>query len=436
MKPLSFASFALATLLVPLAACQQTDGRAASSEGSPSADAPLAGADDLFGDLSAINFKLSGPFAQLIARYKSGQADPPPPDAGDAGDASNGPEYSEPGTLAWADKTFDVRVGIRGHTSPNDCTFPKYKVEFTNKEQIAGTPFQGHTKFRVNSHCGTASPTTHGGQFSRVQNEISPIREELAYRLLRAAGVPTYRTRLGRISYVDLSATAPIASGTYHGLVIEGGSDTGKRFVKMGSQGAAGYPTDGGYLNAADGRAEDAGANATLMDESSKARLLLAESLLANFDWFLKPGTPGHFWNIDVFGATDHAPQLPIPQDFDLAMFVRMAPGDDAVGQVSTQFATFRSMFGATPGGATALGEMAAHRAAIEAELAKVEAEGIAAGRLPSVDGGGKVTSDPGFVEAHLMVDAFFALPEVAAAGVSPGGANAEAEAGADAAPP
>jgi hypothetical protein len=370
-------------------------------------------ADGVFKSTSDFAFELEAPFAQLITRYRNGQADPPKPKPDAGVDAAaprdlnvDKPEFSEPGHLVVGGKTLDVRVAIRGNTSPKDCAFPKYKVELADKKQAVGTPFQGNKKFRVNSHCGSGGPNDRAGTFQRIQNEISPIREELVYRLLRAAGVPTYRTRLAKISYRDTSAASPMAPMDRHGLVIESGDVAAKRFADAGLIDRE----RGIYINDPNGRPTSSGANIAMMKDDDVAVLFLAEALAANMDWQFWGTNPGSLWNVDVFGVPNEAPQLPIPQDFDLASAVHAMR--DPAGEVASQMSKFRSQFSSKPDVAKRAAEaFKSKKAAIEKELADVEKAGIAAGRLPSTDG---VTStDPGFVNAHKEVEAFFALDEL-----------------------
>lgn len=399
-----FAAFLAAALP---AACFQADAtsasdddRAPTSSGESNVEEAADGVFKLTGDFA---FALDAPFSQLITRYRNNQPDPPEADAG-GGDGK--PTYSEPGHLVHGGKTIDVRIEIRGNTSPKDCAFPKYKIDFTDKKQTRGTPFQGTKKLRVNSHCGNGGPNDRAGTFQRVQNEISPIREELVYRLVRAAGAQTYRTRLAKISYQDTSAAAPFAPMDRHGLLIESGDVAAKRFAEAGLIDAE----RGVYINDPNGQPQNSGADATKMKDEDVATVFLAEVLAANMDWQFQVSSPGWFWNIDVFGIPREGPQLPILQDFDLAPAVHAMR--DPIGEMNAQMAKFRSQFAAKPEVAKAVAaKFKAHRDDVVNELAAVEKAGIEAGRLPSTDH--QTTTDPGFVNAHRVVDAFFALEEL-----------------------
>jgi hypothetical protein len=366
-------------------ACAPADEVAAS-------DDALAGASDLYGTSEHLPLQMAVPFGSLLQSYRAGQTD-----------------AEVTGTMTVAGKALDIKVAIRGNTSPKDCTFPKYKVELTRPAQAEGTPFQGHKKFRVNSHCGTGGPGDHAGRFNRVQNQISPIREDLAYRIVRAAGVPTYQTRLSQISYSDTSANGALAATTQYGMLIEAGGEAAKRFMNAGLVGAG-----SSYLNDSRGRPVQAGAMYSGMRSEQVARVFLAEALLANYDWIFKDND---LWNIDVFGVPNQAGQLPIPQDFDLSSIVQAIQDPDV--QINAQMYKFRSTFGNMPSVVSAAAStFIARRAAVEAELALAERQGIAAGRLPTVNG--VTTTDIGFLNARREIAVFYALPELKSTGAPP----------------
>jgi hypothetical protein len=94
-------------------------------------------------------------------------------------------------------RRIKMKLSVRGQSSakPSECTFPKMKIVIDEKEDLRGTPYEGHRKLAINTHCGVRE-ITDKTPLGRIANELSPIREELAYRLVRAIGVPTYRTRL------------------------------------------------------------------------------------------------------------------------------------------------------------------------------------------------------------------------------------------------
>jgi uncharacterized SAM-binding protein YcdF (DUF218 family) len=88
----------------------------------------------------------------------------------------------------------DVEVSVRGHTSrrETECTFPKLKLKL-----------KGAGSLKIGTHCGESPDSQLTEKYGRLANEKSPQREGLAYRMLSAAGVPSLRARLARVTYVD-----------------------------------------------------------------------------------------------------------------------------------------------------------------------------------------------------------------------------------------
>lgn len=376
-------------------------GCASSQASSPAEDDALAGADDLYGANAELAISIRAPFATILKRAKAGAADP--------GTAGADPKYSEQGTLSYGGKTYNVRIAARGNSSLNECTFPKFSVDFDDTNQTKGTLFQGHGKFRVNSHCGDGKVSDHSEGMMRVLNEVGPVREELSYRTLRAAGVPTYQTRLLRISYTDSSVAGAFASVTRYALAIESGKDAAKRFAKEGLLPAGASE----YLNGAGGDPTLAGADHAYMREDDVARLYLAEALLGNEDWSLSSKQPQRIWNVDVFGAPKRATQLPIPQDFDLAYGVQALSDPLFTPEVAVhaEMLKFRRFVTNPAVIKRASDSFLAKRAAIAAEIERVEKEAIAAKRVPSTDG--RTSTDLGFQNVHKLYDAFFSQPEL-----------------------
>lgn len=402
-RMLAFARYlgvGLTLLATALIACSPNASRDASVEGEAS---DIESADDVFGSAKDFAFGLEAPFNQLFTRYSKRQPDPPKP-----GEDAGGSEasYSETGKLVLGGRAFDVRVELRGNSSKWDCTFFKYKIAFTNKEQIKRTEFQGNKKFRVNSHCGDGGPEDRPPGRIRVLNEISPIREEMVYRLVRAAGVPTYRTRLAKIAYKDTSSESPLSPIERHGLLIEAGDVAAKRFAAEGLI----DKERGVYIDYGVAELDGTGANVSVMKDEDLARAFLVEVLAGNLDWRFSRGSPGSIFNLDVFGVPVTGPQLAIPQDFDISNAV--AAWMDPVKAVSGEMVKVRTIFASDPATvARAAAGFKAKKAGIEAELADIEKAYIAAGRIPSTDG---VTStDPGFIRTHQQLEAFFALDEL-----------------------
>jgi hypothetical protein len=350
--------------------------------------------DDLFAKSSALQLSVSAPMQKLFGRYKMGQADPP--ELGDGGAPRNAQsQFSEVGQLTSAGKTFDVRVYIRGESSRGDCPFPKLKLEFTNKEQLKNSPFKGHGKLRLNTHCGPGDANARSGM-GRVFNGVGPVREELQYRMIRAANVATYLTRVAQISYKDTEANT---STETFAMMMETGDDAAKRFAK-----AKLIAAEGKYLDPNNGDAQGE------LTPENAAQLDASEGFIGNPDW-------GGTHNADSFGVARSGKVFRIPQDFDLTVITlgdinNYRPGQAPTSKASTGLRN-----------ATVAAQFQAQKQAIEAAIDTAEKDAIAAKAVVSADGAH--TNDSGFAMARARVKELYALPELAGApvaGASDGG--------------
>lgn len=357
---------------------------------------------DLFGPSSALPVKISAPLTTLFTRFKNNQPDPPkPPKDGEAPNQFQQPEFSEPGkltiTVDGAEKALDMRVYIRGESSKHDCPFPKLKIDFDEKEQLKGTPFKGHGKFRLNTHCGPGDASSRSGM-GRVTNGVGPVREELVYRMVRAMGIPTYQTRVLSVHYEDTAAgNAPIDT---FGVAIETGDDAAQRFKKMQPPL---IPEAYEYLDpqtASRGRASPA----------NLAEIKVAETFAGNTDY-------GGTHNIDSFGADPPTDIFQIAQDFDLtAITLGDVPGhwgrvDIGGAQASLQQGDLARV-------------VASHEEDVLAAYREAEKAAIAAKAIPSADGA--VTTDPGFLEAKKRMEQLYALPELSGGAAADAGRDAQ----------
>ena len=338
---------------------------------------------DIFGKVDPLSIKISAPLSKLFARYKSGEADPP---SADAGGKPQEREFSEPGQLVFENgretKTLDLRLYIRGESSKYDCPFPKLKIDFADKEQLKKTPFKGHGKMRLNTHCGPGDATARSGM-GRVFNGVGPVREELTYRLIRAAGIPTYGTRVVAVHYDDTADKTQIET---FGMLVESGDDAAQRFAKMDpplvAEGAE-------YLspNVAGG---------LKITPENTAQIVIAEAIAGNADWF---GTH----NIDSFGVVPVTTGFQIAQDFDLGA---ISQGDIAKYRVAPITAAKTGLANVTVADSIRANKGAIDKAYSEAETAMIAAKAIA-----SEDG--KTTTDSGFLEAKKRIAELFAFPEL-----------------------
>ena len=409
-------TLSLVTLSCALAAVTACSD-APKEDDAKSEESNATNADDLYVKTDVMEVTIAAPLQQLFDRFKAGKADPPPPVPEAAADAEAGapppnngfqePEFSEPGKLTFKlgneEKSLDMRVYTRGESSKNDCPFMKLKIDFTDKEQLKKTPFKGHGKFRLNTHCGPGDESARSGM-GRVFNGVGPIREELTYRIIRAMGIHTYGTRNLAVHYEDTGNGTKLDS---FAVAIESGDDAAQRFQEMDPPVIA---KEAEYLDPND-------AWGLQITPENTAAITVAEAFSGNKDW-------GGTHNIDSFGVkADKSKGFQIAQDFDLGAITQadiakywkgLAPITDAQKGLTN---------------AAVAKNVAEHKDQVYKAYAQAEKECIAAKAIKSTDG--KTTTDPGFLEAKKRIDGLFALPEIQNALGGGGDADGGADAGA-----
>lgn len=251
----------------------------------PQAQAQAKLPDLLDGD-SVMELRLEAPLQQLFAN----------PSEDDS---------SVTGTVSYKDRQSgadvvlrDVEVSVRGHTSrrESECSFPKLKLKL-----------KGAGSLKIGTHCGEAPAGQLTQKYGRLANEQSPAREALAYSMLRAAGVPTLRSRPARVTYVDPSVQAaqPL---TRNALLLEDDDDAMRR---VGGTKELTLETFGNV--ASRHASEDAGL------------IAFGEAMVGNFDWCLKfspddiyrCNDPKPLWNVLAFDRGGGVALL--MKDLDLA---------------------------------------------------------------------------------------------------------------------
>lgn len=347
---------------------------------------------DLYDAPGALSVKFSAPFSTLFARLKNWDEDKMP-EGGDPAKFKSG-AFSEPGKVIFkvgaTEKVVDTRFYIRGESSKSDCPFPKLKLDFSDKEQLKGTPFKGHGEVRINTHCGPGDQQTRS-ELGRVMHGVGPVREELAYRVVRAMGINTYKSRVLAVTYDD---TASKEQTVTFAMALESGDDAAHRFTKLG------LVEEGAELL-------DSAKTST---EENKAYVAIGQAFAGNKDWNFN----GH--NTDFFGKEDAPGGYMIPQDFDLGAVVLadVAKYWKGMAQIADAAEHLKK-----PGVAALI---KAHQADVLKALDDAEATAI---KAKAVTGKAKKSTDPGFAEARKRVTELFDRPEVK-----------EAEPAAPAAPP
>src|SRR5471030_3043368 len=104
-----------------------------------------------------------------------------------------------------------VEIRVRGHSSKNDCTFPKLRLEFGDTD-LSNTIFDKASSVKIATHCSDVEGNSGG--YSRMRNQKEPHREAVLYQILDAIGVPSFKARGAVITYIDKKKDKPVTSVT------------------------------------------------------------------------------------------------------------------------------------------------------------------------------------------------------------------------------
>ena len=115
-------------------------------------------------------------------------------------DIGEDPDYHD-GTLVFYDSTgtrteIIVEARARGHfrKNPDNCGFPPLKLKF-RKESVAGTVFEGLKDIKMVTHCQNEIP----------DYEQYVLQEYLIYKTYNIYTPLSFKTRLARVHYMDMS---------------------------------------------------------------------------------------------------------------------------------------------------------------------------------------------------------------------------------------
>ena len=261
---------------------------------------PAAKQSGLFDGIKPVELTLTAPLTDLFAH-------------------DTDEHYSVRGSLSYHDPSSDsafvipdIRVSVRGHTSrrETECSFPKLRIKLPNADSAPG-PFAGMEGFKIGTHCGEAKGDTLTPNFGRLANEMSPPREALAYHILEAAGVPTLRTRVARITYVDRGpGTGDRGPGLVRNALLLEDENAARDRIHAVSQ----VPMEAFGSVRKRGATEDA------------VRIAFGEAMIGNFDWCLRFDAGDRYrcddykplWNVLAFERANGETAL-VASDFDLA---------------------------------------------------------------------------------------------------------------------
>jgi len=200
-----------------------------------------------------------------------------------------------------------IEISPRGHFRlRNDvCNFPPIRLIFPS-QGLKGTPLAGQKSLKLGTHC----------QKSDKEFAEYPVREHAAYEILNMMTDASFRSRLARVTYVQVGEEKD--SVTKLGLLIEDESDMAKRI-------------GGRVVTLRGGTFAD-------MDPAQMGLVSVFAYFLGNTDWSLYS-----LHNIRLVTTRDGR-YMPVPYDFDWSgvVFTRYAKPDPRLGIPTVQDRLFR----------------------------------------------------------------------------------------------
>ena len=179
-------------------------------------------------------------------------------------------------------ETLNVQLSKRGHFRkfPNICDFPPLRIHFDQKE-TKQTEFAGLNKIKIVTHC----------QNNDTAFEQYVIQEYLIYKAYNLLTEYSFKARLARIKYVDLSKTFPNVN-TYT-FFIENPGSLEKRL--------SGACLDAKYIWPKN------------LEQKQYALMAMFQYMMINQDWSV---TLAH--NLEILARKSDFKLVPIPFDFDM----------------------------------------------------------------------------------------------------------------------
>ncbi len=306
-------------------------------------------ASPLFSSNAPLRFELEAPFDEIFRAHHlllkprrnhspndvlEGFADPASQEDAKRASARAG-KLVIPPLAGGAPISIPVRVEVRGNTGSTraECSFRKLKIRF-DAEAARGTALEGRSSLRIGTHCGDHLVRQSDG-FGRLQSQLSPQRELVAYRLIEALGLETLKVRPALVKYRDTTGVPSVRPRApefeRRALLIENVGEMGKR---LGATRV--YEED---INPETGADENGNVfeheNLAKIDRATLVRVYLAEALIGNVDWGLPQDEndptfhvatmSSDVWNMKIVErpSASGAPKfVPVPNDFDLASVV------------------------------------------------------------------------------------------------------------------
>ena len=218
-------------------------------------------------------------------------------------DIGEDPGYHD-GTLVFYDSTgtrkeIMVEVRARGHfrKNPDNCDFPPLKLKF-RKKSVAGTAFEGLKDIKMVTHCQNEIP----------EYEQYVLQEYLIYKTYNIYTPLSFKTRLARIHYMDMS----------------GPQDTLTRFAFFREN-----PEDMASRNHGE-LLEFESAPQDKLDQDQLSLMAIFNYMIINTDYSIPI-----MHNVVLVSRDYFEPPLPVPYDFDWSGLINIPYDSPYVAHIS-----------------------------------------------------------------------------------------------------
>ncbi|MEM7509736.1 MAG: hypothetical protein AAF388_02310 [Bacteroidota bacterium] len=192
--------------------------------------------------------------------------------------------------------SIPVEVKVRGNfrKRPDICDFPPLKLKLPDSESQQ-TPFDGQSKLKLVTHC---------------QGDELVLKEYLAYKTLNLLTENSFKVRLVKIKYKDLSKTESTES--HYGIILESVKHMAER---MGGE-----------------EIEEVRLAPEEISEKEMALLCLYNYMIGNTDWDVTLEK-----NIKIVGFDDQKAPVIVPYDFDMSGAVMAPYSDKYIGSAESR---------------------------------------------------------------------------------------------------
>lgn len=280
--------------------------------------------DRLFSNFSVLNqIQIEANFAEMFLNKDTGQ----------------GREKWYDGQVHLGSKTIPTQIRMRGYSSMYICPFPKLMLKFKSQD-TRGTVLEGVKKLDLATHC---YPDSFQGERKFFVEMKYAHREALLYRWLQILGIPAYKARPAKVTYIDRSTTNALPTETHQAFFIQHLSEFMKengltREIKpVADQFRADWEkrnpekvgTDEAPLYVFESPEKH-----EQLDRARLAEVALFEAIIGNNDWRMNEK---ELWNVKILMGADQS-WKPVPLDFNLSAPILARTPQLNIPQIRTIF--------------------------------------------------------------------------------------------------